>query len=495
MVSAWSSYQPIRPFSDWLITPFNDAQLQLAHAHFVHHFDAATTEIQQALIQQVLRESAAESGAIENLYSLRPGESRTVATQAEGWEQIFDEQADRSTRQTFEDLLAALEYVEKSVNEGRPITSTLICELHAIACRSQRDIDATVLVRGREQIVKKPLALGKFKQTENYVLMRSGEVHRYCPPEQVQAEISTLCDQLNSPEFLAAPAVLQAAYAHFCLAQIHPFDDGNGRVCRVLASLFLLRAYRVPLVVYADRRHLYLQGLESVQNGDFRPLVQDTADRVAATLSELTQIVQARSQPSPDQKLDELLGLIGRHDAVEFANAKEIQSSLQGEFCRMVDERLSRIASESGGSLIFRKNGGSYNYISGDTASVVDQDGLPYDYIPHFFGENSTGRELVLNIEGQDMDIYARAMIGVGLHDSSDGQFPFAIAATRSLYLNNGNRIGAVIKLRYEDCFPAISTSVIARMQTLADAVCADMVSRLNESARTRLRETGRYLQ
>ena len=42
------------------------------------------------------------------------------------------------------------------------------------------------------------------------------------------------------------PAV-QAAYAHYALTAIHPFADGNGRLARTVASVFLMRSAGVPL--------------------------------------------------------------------------------------------------------------------------------------------------------------------------------------------------------------------------------------------------------
>ncbi|MBF6520573.1 Fic family protein [Nocardia farcinica] len=325
--------------------------------------------------------------------------------------------------------------------------------------------------------------------------MRSGVPHRYCPPDQVQAELTRLCDEINSEEFKNYATVTQAAYVHYCLAQIHPFQDGNGRVCRVFASLFLMREFKVPLVVYADRRHVYLQALEAAQHGNYSLLVQDVVDRVVATLFELTQIVIGLNQAKPEERLDTLLGLIERHDAVEFANAEEFTRSLGREFFRMVDEGLTRIVEQSKGSLTFEDNtsSASFNSISSYNGSGISS-GLPEDNAPHSFYRDSQGRDLRLVIEGQGTDISAHAAIGAGFSQDKGERFPFAVAASRNGYLHSGNRIGFVIKLRYEDCFPTLATNTLSRIQTLADAVCSDMLARVEEQTMDRLQETGRYL-
>ena len=48
---------------------------------------------------------------------------------------------------------------------------------------------------------------------------------------------------------------------HYALTAIHPFADGNGRLARVVASMFLIRSAGVPLLVFADQWPAYYQAL------------------------------------------------------------------------------------------------------------------------------------------------------------------------------------------------------------------------------------------
>jgi len=69
------------------------------------------------------------------------------------------------------------------------------------------------------------------------------------------------------------PPEIEAAWLHHRFAQIHPFQDGNGRVVRALASLVFLRAGWFPLVVNRDERVEYIESLEKADQGDFASLV------------------------------------------------------------------------------------------------------------------------------------------------------------------------------------------------------------------------------
>jgi len=65
-----------------------------------------------------------------------------------------------------------------------------------------------------------------------------------------------------------------AAHVHYYLAWIHPFDDGNGRMARLLMNLILLRnQYPFAIVKKVDRKK-YIDALDAVTGrGDFQPLL------------------------------------------------------------------------------------------------------------------------------------------------------------------------------------------------------------------------------
>ena len=83
--------------------------------------------------------------------------------------------------------------------------------------------------------------------------------------------------------------MIVAAWLQNRFTQIHPYQDGNGRVGRALATLVLLRADLLPLIIDRDVRLGYINILEKADFGDLGPLA-----RLLARL-ERTAILQALS--------------------------------------------------------------------------------------------------------------------------------------------------------------------------------------------------------
>jgi hypothetical protein len=88
------------------------------------------------------------------------------------------------------------------------------------------------------------------------------------------------------------PSEVQAAWLHHRFTQIHPFQDGNGRLARAIASLVLVKDGLFPLVVTRDDKSTYLDALEKADAGCLKPLIdliarlQITQFRKATALSE-----------------------------------------------------------------------------------------------------------------------------------------------------------------------------------------------------------------
>jgi len=106
--------------------------------------------------------------------------------------------------------------------------------------------------------------------------------HEPLVPIDTPAAMHELVGWINRKSEL--PAILRAAVAHAWLTHIHPFEDGNGRLARLLANLLLSRADLPPAIVkHRSERENYISTLaHSDVGGDIFPfagLVQKTITR------------------------------------------------------------------------------------------------------------------------------------------------------------------------------------------------------------------------
>jgi Fic family protein len=278
-------YRPFPNFGDWDVSNFDPALADRYRALLAETKRTASPEDFARAVRVQTRAAAVDTGAIEGLYATDRGFTMTVAAEAASWEWEADKKG-AHVRQTIEDALRAFDWVLDAATKHSTITEVWIRSLHELACSSQETYRALTAVGWQDL----PLPKGVYKTQPNNPLNRaSGVVHAYAPPSDTPAEMHRLVEQLVTPEFAAAHPVVQAAYAHYAFVCVHPFADGNGRVSRALASVFLYRDPGVPLVVFDDQRDLYLDALETADHGNPVSFVQFISDRLVDTVSRIAQ--------------------------------------------------------------------------------------------------------------------------------------------------------------------------------------------------------------
>ncbi len=221
--------------------------------------------------QRIKREWAIETGLIERLYSLDRGIVELMMQHGIEAARIpHDKGGQEGSRITamINDQQDAIESVFSFVNGCRKLTTGYIKELHSLFTRNQK------FVEGRNQFghaVQTKLIRGEYKQQPNNPTRPDDTLHSYCPPEQVASEMDRLIT-FHSSHGAVAPEV-EAAWLHHRFTQIHPFQDGNGRMARALATLVFVKASWLPLVVRNSDRNEYMTALEKADYGDLKPLV------------------------------------------------------------------------------------------------------------------------------------------------------------------------------------------------------------------------------
>ena len=227
------------------------------------------------------RAFAIETGQIEGLYLLRRGVTETLI--AEGFESVRGahsalEISDDTLQGLLRDQEAALEMLFAHVREERPLNSSAIKEWHALLTRHQAGA-AGIEISGRR--IEIPLRKGQWKIRPNNPRRADGFVHEYCPPEQVQSEIDRFLACHEGHRDLNLAPELEAAWLHHEFVRIHPFQDGNGRISRLLMAYAYAKAGEFPPVIPAQTKEDYITALEAADGGRFPVLVTYLGDLAA----------------------------------------------------------------------------------------------------------------------------------------------------------------------------------------------------------------------
>lgn len=225
----------------------------------------------ERFIDQLKRKQAIDTGVIERMYDLKKGITETFIK--EGFVDSYLRHGDTDIAPSLlmdylKDNFDAIDFIFDFVKNGRPLSAGYMKELHGLITQHQ---DTTDAIDPFGNHVKVPMLKGQFKQRPNNP-MRNGIVYNYCPPEQVDSEMDRLVRIFND-ELKVSHALVKAAFLHHAFVQIHPFQDGNGRIARLLASFVLIKEGLFPLSIDRDERIKYIDALESADNHEYQPLV------------------------------------------------------------------------------------------------------------------------------------------------------------------------------------------------------------------------------
>ena len=144
-------------------------------------------------------------------------------------EDVFDPMLDTNRNRDVADVVNYIKATEYAILrlETLPLCNRLLRETHAILMEN---------VRGQE---KNP---GEFRHSQNWIGGQDSTLKtaRYIPPapEDIDTAISKLEKYINEDD--STDNLIRAALIHYQFETIHPFLDGNGRIGRLLITLYLM---------------------------------------------------------------------------------------------------------------------------------------------------------------------------------------------------------------------------------------------------------------
>lgn len=213
----------------------------------------------------------------------------TQATLDDVLDPLLDENANRNVAEVI-NYIKASEFAVKRLQE-LPLCNRLIKETHAVLMEG---------VRGQE---KSP---GEFRYSQNWIGGQGSTLKnaRYIPPnpEDMKEAISDLEKYMNAEDSL--DPLVRAALIHYQFETIHPFLDGNGRVGRLLITLFLMEkkilttpALYISYFLKRNRIEYYDRMTEVRRKGNyeqwitfFLQAVMESAEDAVHTIDQLTAL-------------------------------------------------------------------------------------------------------------------------------------------------------------------------------------------------------------
>ena len=103
---------------------------------------------------------------------------------------------------------------------------------------------------------------GQYKTRPNSVITRYGNHFEYASPEETPALMTYLINWYNSEEEAGRLSPIElAALFHYRYIRIHPFEDGNGRIARLMVNYILARHGWPMIVVRSRKKQDYLEAL------------------------------------------------------------------------------------------------------------------------------------------------------------------------------------------------------------------------------------------
>ncbi len=211
-------------------------------------------------------------------------------------EDILDPLLDANANRDVADVVNYIKATEFAIKRLRslPLCNRLLRETHAVLMEG---------VRGQE---KNP---GEFRRSQNWIGGQGSTLKnaRYIPPapDDMQAAMSDLEKYIHADD--ETDVLIRAALIHYQFETIHPFLDGNGRVGRLLITLFLMEkkilttpALYISYFLKKNRIEYYDRMTEVRAKGNYEQWVKfflqaiiESAEDATAAIDELTSLHNA----------------------------------------------------------------------------------------------------------------------------------------------------------------------------------------------------------
>ena len=273
-----------------------------------------------------------------------------VSSQIEGTQctldDVLDPNIEANVNGDVSDVINYIKATEFAIKrlDTLPLCNRLIKETHAVLLSGVRGGDKTP---------------GEFRTSQNWIggIGSTLKNARYIPPnpdDMIEA-MSDLEKYLNSDDSL--DPLVRAALIHYQFETIHPFLDGNGRIGRLLITLFLMQSHilstpalYISCYLKSNRVEYYDRMTEVRKNGNYEQwinfflrAVAETAQDAIDTIDKLTALhsmsLSALSDETPSARanLERLLTYLEKNPIIDIKKTSAALSFSYNTTAKYVD--------------------------------------------------------------------------------------------------------------------------------------------------------------
>lgn len=200
------------------------------------------------------------------------------------------------------------------------------------------------------QNTRRLIKVGEYKEFPNSVRLQNGEIFHYASPIETPALMSELINWYRTEEEKKelSPIIL-AALLHYKFVRIHPFDDGNGRISRLLMNYVLFKNNLPPIIIKSIEKKNYLAALNSADSGDMESFTKFIAQQLIWSIELSLKAAKGESLDEPGD-LDKKIRLLKQKlfSAEESVKITKSSATLLKNVNEILEPLLNQISKKLG---------------------------------------------------------------------------------------------------------------------------------------------------
>lgn len=200
----------------------------------------------------------------------------------------------------------AINWIIEIVQSQTELTEAFIRQLHQLLLKESYEVEARTQ---NGKATKRRIEVGKYKTMPNHVLTQTGETFYFAAPQETPAKMQELIEWFRKEKEKAdVNPIILAALFHYRFIRIHPFDDGNGRVARILMNFILMQFGYPPVIIKTEDKENYYAVLRLADVGELEPFIEYVAQNLVCSLEIMIRGAKGENIEEPED-LDKELAL------------------------------------------------------------------------------------------------------------------------------------------------------------------------------------------